>query len=67
MTDLLGNGEGHTLLILTDSESRLIRSVLAEDSGVRVVAAMTAFNRGVKRGTERLKADSAARQKAGKR
>lgn len=67
MTDLLGNGEGHTLLILTDSESRLIRAALERDAKSHGAELPTAaFNRGIQRGTEKLKADFAARQKAKK-
>lgn len=47
---------GSTLLILTDAESRLIRRVLeGDESAVGLLwSASEAFNRGIKRGTERL-------------
>jgi hypothetical protein len=63
---LLGNGEGHTVLILTDAESRLMRAVLnsaGPGEAARVQAAQ-AFNAGIHRGTERIKAEFDAEQKA---
>ena len=61
-------GQGNTLLILTDSESRLMRAVL--NSGGPGEAARTeaaaAFNRGIQRGTARMTEESKAEWK-GKR
>lgn len=53
MTNLLSNGEGMTVVLLTDAESRLVRKVL-EHPGIIVEpesAPLEAFNRGVARGT----------------
>lgn len=64
---LMGNGEGHTVLILTDAESRLIRGLLGDlilfghNDGER------AFNRGIQRGTERLQAEAKASSASSKR
>lgn len=52
--------EPTTLLELTESESRLLRNVLSSGGMSDVsefVEALTAYNRGVIRGTERLKAE----------
>ena len=52
--------ESTTLLIVTESESRLLRKVLSSGGMCDVkefVEALTAYNRGVIRGTERIKAD----------
>lgn len=67
----IGNGEGHTLLVLTDAESRLIRQLLeleaelAEGDSERPIpcAALRAFNRGIQRGTERMAAEFKQRAK----
>jgi hypothetical protein len=76
---LMGNGEGNTLLILTDAESRLIREVLdmadtLEDddggnaSSIKAFDAQRAYAAGVKRGTAKLQeeAKAAARARKGK-
>jgi hypothetical protein len=65
---LMGNGEGNTLLILTDAESRLIRTALEreEKSDGSPSGPLCAFNRGVQRGTDRIKAEFDAEQKARK-
>lgn len=55
--------EPTTFLELTDSESRLIRKVFASGGMAEVsefVEALTAYNRGVIRGTERIKAEQKA-------
>lgn len=76
MTRLLGKGEGRTVVILTDAESRLMRdqlesacvaSALSEQARGRWKDTLAAFNRGVARGTERIKGEFAelqAEQKA---
>jgi hypothetical protein len=63
----MGNGEGHTCLILTDAESRLIREAF-EPSAVQDEReeALDAFNRGIQRATDRIAAEFAAEQKARK-
>lgn len=64
---LLGHGDGNTLVILTDAESRLIREALCEQHDqTSDGAAIDAFNRGVIRGTERIQAEFAELQKAKK-
>ncbi len=69
---VMGNGEGWTTLILTDSESRLIRDALdsaADDFPPSMVvpnypaAALRAFNSGIQRATDRIAAEFAAEQK----
>lgn len=65
---LMGNGEGHTLLILTDAESRLIRDTLEAAGSARgemtsADRAVIAFNAGIQRGTDRIKAEFDAEQK----
>jgi hypothetical protein len=73
VTRLLGKGEGHTVVILTGEESALIRRVLEEGPVVpddQLQEAERAFNRGVARGTERIKGEFAelqAEQKARKK
>lgn len=72
MVNLMGNGEGHTVLILTDAESRLIREQLDGNPGrtnsdAHRSAAFAAWNRGVQRGTEKVKAEFEAEQKARKK
>lgn len=57
----LGNGEGFTTLVLTDAESRLIRECL--DNHDR---ALRAYNAGIQRGTDRIKAEFDTEQKARK-
>jgi hypothetical protein len=73
---IMGNGEGHTCLILTDAESRLIRRVLADaiaqaDSLTDgPVQATVAYNRGIQRATDRIAAefnDEMKRRKDGKK
>jgi hypothetical protein len=72
---LIGNGEGHTLIILTGAESMLLRDWLSAAPGQTMSdkhreAALAAFNRGIKRGTERVQAEFAAIQaekKAGRK
>jgi Arc/MetJ-type ribon-helix-helix transcriptional regulator len=62
----------HTLLILTDAESRVVRralELLAQESRAgltreKAEAPFQAFNRGITRGTERMAAEFAAAQKA---
>lgn len=54
----IGNGEGHTLLVLTDAESRLIRDLL-----LGFPEQHAAFNRGIRRGTERMAAEFKQRAK----
>ncbi len=59
----------HTLLILTDAESRIIREQLNPQPGRTNSAehqqqAFAAFNRGITRGTEKMAAEFAERQKA---
>ncbi len=58
----------HTLLILTDAESRLIREQLNPQPGRTNSAehqqqAFAAFNRGITRGTERLAAEFSEEQR----
>lgn len=72
MTRLLGTGEGNTVVILTDKESARIREALTwiEKANGRTSGAdggpLDAFNRGIARGTERVKAEFAELQKARK-
>lgn len=65
----IGNGEGYTILVLTDAESRLLRSHLVNYSPTTadVVAAQAAFSRGIARGTERMAAEFKDEQKASKK
>lgn len=67
---LIGNGEGNTLVILTDRESRLLRTfiheVLLQSNSPVPRAAMLAFDRGIMRGTAKLQQefkDEQARKK----
>lgn len=65
---LMGNGEGHTVLILTDAESRLIREQLdgqpgRTNSDAHREAAFASWNRGIQRGTERIQAEFDAEQR----
>ena len=71
---ITGNGEGYTVLILTDAESRLIRGVLdmadtLEDddggnaSSIKAFNAQRAYAQGLKRATERMKAEEKAGRK----
>jgi hypothetical protein len=63
---LIGNGEGNTLLILTDAESRFLREQLDEIAGAGDNRALLIFNRGIARGTAKLQAefkDELARKK----
>lgn len=68
MTRLLGTGEGNTVVILTGEESQLLRSYLEQRSEAEAIfslpgsppiapAVLKAFNRGIARGTERVKAE----------
>lgn len=62
---LMGNGEGLTALLLNDAESRLIRKVL-EHPGLIVEpesAPLDAYNRGIQRATDRIKAEFDDEQK----
>jgi hypothetical protein len=61
---LIGNGEGMSLLILTDAESRLLRSVLDEVEACGDNRGIRAFNAGIARGTAKLQEEFAAMQKA---
>ena len=55
MTDYIDKtGQGHTMLILTDSESRLIRRYLAETGGDFVDEVRVAWKAGIQRATERM-------------
>lgn len=64
----MGNGEGHTVAIFTDAESRLIREYLTKASftSLEATAAHSSFNNGIARGTAKLaeefKAEQAARK-----
>ena len=82
----MGNGEGFTTLILTDAESRLIRSVLEAGEreerrfdaqqgqasradamrGRPAIMATAAYNAGIQRAMDRIKAEFEAEQKARK-
>lgn len=54
-------GQGHTLLILTDAESRLLRGALTAYSTVGGGRQpLEAFNRGIQRGTEKMSEESKA-------
>ena len=66
MTRLLGTGEGNTVVILTDKESALLRELLSEVEACGDNRGILAFNRGIARGTERVKAEFAELQKARK-
>ena len=66
----------HTLLILTGEESRIMREFLTwhaqnmnpyADDGSRAVQCLIAFNRGITRGTEKIAAEFAERQRAKKK
>lgn len=66
----LGNGEGFTTLILTDAESRLIRKALDDHpdvagplSSAPGCRAVQAFNAGIQRATDRIKAEFDQEQK----
>lgn len=65
-----GSGEGNTLLILTDAESRLLRKVVTQMVTERdeCQRAQAAYAAGVSRGTARLQeeAKAAARARKGK-
>lgn len=63
MTNLMGDGEGHTVLILTDAESRLIREAFGHCGYPYDSEALAAYDRGVQRGTEKVKAEFEAEQK----
>lgn len=55
---LMGNGEGHTVLILTDAESRLVRAAVAAYCAYSDdTVPLHAFNQGIQRGTARIKAE----------
>lgn len=71
---ITGNGEGLTVLLLTDAESRLIRKALAEavtleddfgdpDEKKIMPSAVAAYTAGVERATERMKAEEKAGRK----
>ncbi|HEY6921948.1 MAG TPA: hypothetical protein VI653_00655 [Steroidobacteraceae bacterium] len=70
----LGNGEGFTTLILTDTESRLIRHALENlvregRAGVtreQLYQPLKAFRDGIQRATDRIKAEFDQEQKARK-
>ncbi len=49
-------GRGHTLLVLTDAESRLVREALsnAQTGAARMCQAFAAYNAGIQRATERM-------------
>ncbi len=51
---VMGDGEGHTTLVLTDAESRLVRNYLTTQEAR---LELEAFNRGVHRATARIKAE----------
>lgn len=60
------SGQGHTILVLTDAESRLLRATLTnyekERGRAAGVNALDAFSRGIQRGTERMAAEFKAEQ-----
>lgn len=62
------SGQGNTLLILTDAESRLIREFLTKASftSLEATAAHSSFNNGIQRGTERMAAEFKDEQRAKK-
>jgi hypothetical protein len=63
---VMGNGEGWTTLILTDAESRLIRQVLEVVSAPSTrpeAKTLAAYNAGIQRATDRIKAEFEAEQK----
>lgn len=71
-------GKGHTLLILTDAESRCIRTLLqrrverAEQEepsreADHARSALRDFNRGIQRGTDKMAEESKAEWKARKK
>jgi hypothetical protein len=55
------SGQGNTLVILTDKESRLIRDTLVECGQAVVIGA---FNNGIARGTAKMAEESKAEWKA---
>ena len=57
-------GRGHTLLVLTDAESRLIRRYLAETGGDFVDEVRVAWKAGIQRATERMAKQSKDEWKA---
>lgn len=60
-------GQGHTTLILTDAESRIIRKLLIElHDQTSDGYGIDAFNRGIARATERMQAEAKADRKANK-
>lgn len=61
----MGNGEGHTVVVLTDAESRLLRELLCDlHDQTSDGSGIDAFNRGIARGTAKLAEEFAAGQKA---
>lgn len=64
--NLMGNGEGHTLLILTDAESREFKADIEAAAGLVSPRVMAIFYAGINRGTARLAAEMAAHMKAKK-
>lgn len=72
---LMGNGEGYTLLILTDAESRLLREVLEHNERILWPSdarkdALKAYRAGIARGTAKLAEEfkgEQARKKAAKK
>ena len=65
MTDYIDKeGKGHTMLILTDAESRMLRIVLADHA---LAEPLLAFNRGIQRATERMAQQSKDEWKARKK
>lgn len=69
MSNFIGTGDGSTLLVLTDAESRLIRKVL-DHPGLIVepeTGPLQAYNRGITRGTALLAREFAEKQQAKKK
>lgn len=68
-------GKGHTLLILTDAESRLIRRELELEAEIAAgdplrpipAQALAAWRRGIQRGTDKMTEESKAEWKARKK
>ena len=65
MTDYIDKtGQGHTMLILTDAESRLIRRYLAETGGDFVDEVRVAWKAGIQRATDKMSEESKSDWKA---
>lgn len=61
---VMGNGEGFTTLILTDAESRILKSAIDRDHGsTGAEIPLIAWCSGIRRATDRIKAEFDEEQK----